>query len=261
MMGNCLPSAAVTCSDSRRIPPLLAGLSPQPSSKIKGEISATVNSRVGSASLRCGGTSSGHNARERSRIDCVSSGRGWGYLKLMEDEIRPNGLEEMPDVGHVYYHLLCWIHNSLYIKFRPLEASELWPGTKSGISFTTVTIDTAVYLPYLLSKFYSKGGKVVRNRIQHISQVIDGAFSYKDEKPDALVICAGIGARSLGGVEDQDIYPVRGQTILIRAPWITFGRTLSSSDGLWTYIIPRRSGDVGLCVLLDSLYQNFYLFL
>ncbi|KAG8938693.1 hypothetical protein FRC03_007000, partial [Tulasnella sp. 419] len=155
-----------------------------------------------------------------------------------EEAIRPDGLEVMPD-------------------YRVLDKSELWAGSKSGVSFTTLTIDTAVYLPYLLSVFYSRGGKLIRARIQHISQVIDGAFSHKEEKPDAVVVCTGIGARSLGGVEDSDLYPVRGQTVLIRAPWIKFGRTLSRKDGVWTYIIPRRSGDV---ILGGSKVSNDWYF-
>jgi len=41
------------------------------------------------------------------------------------------------------------------------------------------------------------------------------------------------------------VFPVRGQVALIRAPWIKFGRTASHLEkGLWTYIIPRRCGDV-----------------
>jgi len=115
--------------------------------------------------------------------------------------------------------------------------------SKCGVSFTTVTIDSPIYLNYLLSRFLALGGRVQRAFVQHISQVIDGAFT-SPRKHDAVVVCTGIGTRSLGGVDDKDVYPIRGQTVLLRAPWITFGRTLSSLDGLWTYIIPRRSGDV-----------------
>jgi D-amino-acid oxidase len=62
---------------------------------------------------------------------------------------------------------------------------------------------------------------------------------------DAIVACPGLGARALGGVEDKDVFPVRGQVVLLRAPWIKFGRTAShQAQGLWTYIVPRRSGDV-----------------
>ncbi|TDL21987.1 nucleotide-binding domain-containing protein [Rickenella mellea] len=139
-----------------------------------------------------------------------------------EERKQANILEVMPD-------------------FRYLGATELLAGSKSGVSFTTLTIDSPVYLNYLLSLFLSRGGRVQRAAIQHISQVAEGAFC---RAPNAIVICAGMGARTLGGVEDKDVYPIRGQTVLLRAPWIRFGVTQSSLDGLWTYVIPRRSGDV-----------------
>lgn len=84
-----------------------------------------------------------------------------------------------------------------------------------------------------------------RASIQHIAQVAEGAYT-EGKRPDAVVVCAGIGARFLGGVEDKDVYPIRGQTVLLDAPQVRFGRTMSSLDGLWTYIIPRRSGDVSV---------------
>ena len=113
-------------------------------------------------------------------------------------------------------------------------------------SLTTVSIDPPVYLPYLLARFLANGGSVIRSSVQHISQVLEGALT--PFKPDALVVCAGIGARFLGGVEDKDVYPVRGQTVLIRAPWVKFGRTLNHAGAI-TYIVPRRSGDVSEAVI------------
>ena len=74
---------------------------------------------------------------------------------------------------------------------------------------------------------------------------------------DAIVVCAGLGARTLGGVEDKDVFPVRGQVVMIRAPWIKFGRTAShAASGLWTYIIPRRSGDVSVPPFLISFASD-----
>ncbi|KZT34543.1 FAD dependent oxidoreductase [Sistotremastrum suecicum HHB10207 ss-3] len=140
-----------------------------------------------------------------------------------EPKAAPNPLDVMPN-------------------FRYLEPSQLKAGAASGVEFETVTIDSPVYLLYLLTRFLQNGGQVKRASVQHISQLVSGGFL--TSKPDALVVCAGIGARTLGGVEDRDVFPIRGQTVLIRAPWVNFGRTLSSVDGTWTYIIPRRSGDV-----------------
>jgi D-amino-acid oxidase len=62
---------------------------------------------------------------------------------------------------------------------------------------------------------------------------------------DALIICVGLGARTLGGLEDKDMYPVRGQTVLLRAPWIEGGRSLVIESGAKTYIVPRPGGTVG----------------
>jgi hypothetical protein len=61
--------------------------------------------------------------------------------------------------------------------------------------------------------------------------------------PDAVVVCVGLGARTLGGVEDPDVYPVRGQVSIIRAPWIKFGVSEKTKEGI-SYVIPRQSGDV-----------------
>lgn len=123
-----------------------------------------------------------------------------------------------------------------------MKPESLPPKAKTGATFQTITIDVPNYLLYLLEVFQKKGGRVIRASVQHIQQLIDGGFG--TGKPDAVVICAGIGARTLGGLEDKDVYPIRGQTVLMRTPWVKFGKTLSSND-VWTYIIPRRSGDVG----------------
>ena len=85
--------------------------------------------------------------------------------------------------------------------------------------------------------------------MQHINQLIEGGtrlFSggnVKDVLPDAVIVAVGLGARFLGGVEDKAMYPVSGQTVLVRAPWLRFGKSEATESGL-TYIIPRRSGDV-----------------
>jgi len=144
-----------------------------------------------------------------------------------EPPLGPSVLEVMPD-----------------FKLAPPESYPL-PIIKAGLQFTTVTIDTPNYLSWLYETFTSTGGEYIRASVQHIQQIIDGAFvPGPPAPPDAIVVCAGIGARTLGGVEDRDVHAIRGQTVLIRAPWVKFGKTASSLDGRWTYVIPRRSGNV-----------------
>ncbi|KAI0053121.1 D-amino-acid oxidase [Auriscalpium vulgare] len=124
------------------------------------------------------------------------------------------------------------------------------PNVVSAISLTTLGINTPVYLPYLLARFLARGGVTVRASLQHINQVLEGGVEALTgaragtRAVDALVVCAGIGARALGGVEDKDVHPVRGQTVLLRAPWIKSGKSLVGETGSQTYIIPRRSGNI-----------------
>ncbi|KAF8156859.1 D-aspartate oxidase [Crassisporium funariophilum] len=135
--------------------------------------------------------------------------------------------------------------------FRHLDKSELIPGAISGVTFTTVSIDVPIYLNYLLTRFLAKGGRILRGSAQHINQVIEGGTSLfsggsaHDPLPDAVIVCVGLAARFLGGVEDKAVYPIRGQTVVVRAPWVRFGRTETLDEsGAMTYIIPRRSSDV-----------------
>ncbi|KAL0576848.1 hypothetical protein V5O48_005145 [Marasmius crinis-equi] len=140
-------------------------------------------------------------------------------------------------------------HLSWYPDFKVVDKQNLVPGVSFGVEFSTITIDTSAYTNYLLSRFLAAGGSVVRGSVQHINQIVEGgAQIFSDTRRpspvDAVVVCNGLGALTLGGIEDKDMYPIRGQTVVVRAPWVKFGRTISTPDGLWTYIIPRPSGDV-----------------
>ncbi|KAK7036572.1 cytochrome p450 [Paramarasmius palmivorus] len=136
-----------------------------------------------------------------------------------------------------------------YPDFRYLDKEELISGSVEGVSFTTVTIDVPVYLNYLLARFCGNGGTLTRGRVDHIAQVVEGGIGMfgatSSMPPDAIIVCNGLGARSLGGVEDKTMFPIRGQTVLLRAPWFSYMPVLyvSGKDQL-PYAIPRRSGDV-----------------
>lgn len=76
--------------------------------------------------------------------------------------------------------------------------------------------------------------------------------------PEAVIVCLGLGARTLGGVEDKEMYPIRGQTVLLRAPWVRFGRTMSEdAEEIWTYVIPRRRGDVSIPKVLKVAFHIY----
>ncbi|KAI0037134.1 nucleotide-binding domain-containing protein [Vararia minispora EC-137] len=143
---------------------------------------------------------------------------------------------------------------SVYPNFKklPEDVFKTIPGVLSAVSLTALNINTPIYLPYLMSRFLAAGGQVVRANVQHIQQVVEGGvsvFSGGSVRPgsvDAIVNCTGLGARCLGGVEDSEMYPQRGQTVIIYAPWIKEGRSLVAKEGSRTYIIPRRGGNLVL---------------
>ncbi|PBK94623.1 nucleotide-binding domain-containing protein [Armillaria gallica] len=145
-----------------------------------------------------------------------------------ESRPKPHLLESMPD-------------------FRYTDPGELPEGFVEGVSFSTFSIDVPIYLNYLLSRFLAHGGAIVRGQVQHVSQVMEGGVgpftgAKNSYKPAAVVACVGLGARFLGGVEDKDVIAIRGQTVLLKAPWVD--ECIHTYDGPMSYVIPRRSGDV-----------------
>ena len=138
------------------------------------------------------------------------------------------------------------------------------PNAACGITYDSINSDVPVFLDYLFNRFVSLGGRVRQASVRHLKQIIDGDSSVfgpqvNDESheqqpfPDGAIICAGLGARTLGGVEDKAVYPVRGQILRIRAPWLIKCMSMSGGPGgKWTYVIPRRSGDA----ILGGTYEE-----
>ncbi|KAH6909426.1 D-amino-acid oxidase [Coprinopsis sp. MPI-PUGE-AT-0042] len=195
-----------------------------------------------------------HWAVTESALDCETFTEMW---KLSESNETEGCFLRLQQTELLMYERPGLSSHQHKPEFRVLSKEELVHGAVARETFKTVTIDVPNYLNYLLSKFLSRGGKLVRGSVQHLSQVAENGVApflepaerryhcsqNPSSSPDAIVVCVGLGARHLGGVEDQDVYPIRGQTVLIHAPWIRSGGTLSEAN-MWTYVIPRRSGNV-----------------
>ncbi|KAH8117265.1 FAD dependent oxidoreductase [Phellopilus nigrolimitatus] len=128
--------------------------------------------------------------------------------------------------------------------------SSLPPFATHSISFTSLTIATSHYLRRLLARFHALGGKIHRVHLVSIRDALSYVSGVSPNSVKAVVVCAGIGALDLHGVEDKDIYPTRGQVLLLRAPWCRSGWTYQAGSlsggegGARTYIIPRYNGQV-----------------
>ncbi|KXS21024.1 nucleotide-binding domain-containing protein [Gonapodya prolifera JEL478] len=127
--------------------------------------------------------------------------------------------------------------------YRHLLPHELPPSCTFGYVFQGVSIDVPNYLLFLLRTFRRMGGVVKVASVGHIDELF-AADAEGGKAPTFVVNCAGMGARKLGGVEDQKIFPTRGQTVLIRAPgfneqWMRFDEVC--------YVIPRPDGSGTVC--------------
>lgn len=100
-------------------------------------------------------------------------------------------------------------------QFRTLEKSELGEGVDRGTIFTSVCINTAIYLPWLVSQCLRNGVTFKRATFKHINQAA-GVGVHPGGKADLVVNCTGLGAARLGGVQDKTVVPARGQIVVVR---------------------------------------------
>jgi len=81
-----------------------------------------------------------------------------------------------------------------------------------GFKFGTYVVDQKYYMQYLTKKLTALGVKYEQKRLTGIQEVMDrGCF-------DCIINCTGLGAGVV--VKDESVYPIRGQVLRLRAPWI-----------------------------------------
>lgn len=78
-----------------------------------------------------------------------------------------------------------------------------------------MSLNPEVYLPWLKGELEARRVTFVKKRVHSIGEAAEIAG------PTGLVVNAtALGARSLIGVQDLNVYPIRGQTILAYAPGV-----------------------------------------
>ncbi len=113
----------------------------------------------------------------------------------------------------------------------------------SGTSFTSVCINTALYLPWLTSQCLKSRVIFKRAIFKHISDAAN--VHHSGSKADLVVNCTGLAAGKLGGVEDQNIIPARGQIVIVRNDPGIMCSTSGTDDGddEACYIMQRAAGE------------------
>lgn len=143
---------------------------------------------------------------------------------------------------------------TVILQFKILPQSELPPGMDGGTSFTSVCINTALYLPWLASQCLKLGVVLRRGILTHISEAAQ--LHHTAKKADLIVNCTGLSSISLGGVEDTALYPGRGQIVVVRNDPGYMSSASGTDDGSEeaVYIMTRAAG--GGCVLGGCMQHN-----
>lgn len=108
------------------------------------------------------------------------------------------------------------INTNPIIQFRVLPKDSLKPGITSATAFTSVCINTAIYLPWLVSQCLKNGVVFKRAVFKHIREAYSSPTLHPSGKVDLVVNCTGLMASKLGGVEDKSVFPARGQIVIVR---------------------------------------------
>lgn len=115
---------------------------------------------------------------------------------------------------------------------QPIErpsAAELPEGYVDAYRLQTIVIDTSIYMTYLLTTFTRLGGTITQKEVKDLPETFQA---------NRLVInCTGLGAKEL--VNDDKLYPVRGQMIKIKATGFDQVIVDDDSHNALTAIIPR----------------------
>ncbi|KAI9732174.1 MAG: hypothetical protein M1834_004271 [Cirrosporium novae-zelandiae] len=137
--------------------------------------------------------------------------------------------------------------------FKQVPKDKLPPGQERGTSFTSVCINTAIYLPWLISQGLKNGVTFKRAVFKHISDAANAHTS--GQKADLIVNCTGLSAAKLGGVEDKNVIPARGQIVVVRNEPGIMCSTSGTDDGSdeACYIMQRAAGGG---TILGGCYQK-----
>ncbi|KAJ3127204.1 hypothetical protein HK098_006656 [Nowakowskiella sp. JEL0407] len=144
-----------------------------------------------------------------------------------------------------------YCESGLTPNFRELEHDELLDGIEFGFQFDTLLINAPKFLTWLLNKYEALGGSIVLEETTRLSDLYN-----RNPDVDIVINCSGIGARTLGDVEDQTVKPGRGQIIIVDAPQVKptisfdIGDVFGNKEEV-TYVIPRDDGTV----ILGGTYQ------
>jgi D-amino-acid oxidase len=110
-----------------------------------------------------------------------------------------------------------------------MPADQLPEGYLDGYQLTAPVVDMAVHLPWLQNRLRDCGAGIETRRLSGLPGALAGV--------DAVVNCAGLGARELAG--DDTLSPVRGQIIVVEQFGLTEWLLDQNDPARLAYLVPR----------------------
>lgn len=125
-------------------------------------------------------------------------------------------------------------YKRLVPKYRLLDPKDLPGGAKVGVRYQSLTVNPAIFLPWIYNLLVDRGVRFYRAEVKSI----DEARSIL--KTQIIVNASGLGALDIAA--DKAVVPVRGQTLLVKS---NAHEIIMFQGSHYTYQIPRMySGGV-----------------
>jgi len=126
--------------------------------------------------------------------------------------------------------------SDMCVWFRNMNEKELkrYPNYKYGWAYGTAATECRTYLPWLLKRFQEKGGSVIKRKLKNLTELYDDY--------DIVINCTGLGAAAL--CNDTEVYPIKGQTIRVTAPWLKHFTVADADEENLAYILPGANNVV-----------------
>ncbi|WP_211366898.1 FAD-dependent oxidoreductase [Pseudonocardia kunmingensis] len=105
---------------------------------------------------------------------------------------------------------------------RRCAPDELPPGYRNGHHYTVPLIDMPTHLAYLARRLELAGGDITIGRVD--------SFGDASRLAPVIINCTGLGARAL--VDDREVFPIRGQHVVVRNPGLTDFVEVDTGDSL-----------------------------
>ncbi|KAK6202297.1 D-aspartate oxidase [Scheffersomyces amazonensis] len=117
-------------------------------------------------------------------------------------------------------------------EYKEIPSYELPSGVAFGITFLSWNFNCPFFLANVKAYLEKNGVSFRRQKLTHITQ------AYLTSSTKVVFNCTGLGSHKLGGVSDSNVYPTRGQVVVVKAPHIK-ENVMRWGEDYATYIIKR----------------------